>query len=250
MASQSDIKPSPKDKRFADSTWTQNPFYRVFLGGYLAWTKALEGLIDKTSFDGLTKERARFVTELITSALAPSNWLANPALLKRVIDTGGTSIIHGLRNMMSDLFTNGGMPSQVDKSAFEVGKNLAMTEGSVVFRNDLLELIEYKPQTENVYALPLLVVPPQVNRFYIFDLSPQDSLFDYLVKGGITLFTISWRNPTSADRDWGMDTYVSAVIEAVAAVREICKVEKAQRLRRVRRRADGDGVARAQCGRR
>ncbi len=225
LASQSDLRPSPKDKRFIDIAWTENPFYRVFLGGYLAWTKALEELIDKTTFDELTKERARFVADLITSALAPSNWLANPAVLKRVIDTGGTSIIHGLRNMMSDLFTNGGMPSQVDKSAFEVGRNLGITGGSVVFRNELLELIQYAPQTQTAYELPLLVVPPQVNKFYIFDLSPHDSLYDYLVKGGVTLFTISWRNPTPDDRDWGLDTYVSAIQEAAAAVREICKVE-------------------------
>jgi polyhydroxyalkanoate synthase len=226
LAGQSDLKPAPKDKRFTDVAWTENPFYRVFLGGYLAWTKSLEELIDKTSFDQLTKERSRFITELITSAVAPSNLLANPAALKRVIDTGGASVVHGLRNMMSDLFRNYGMPSQVGKNAFEVGKDLAVTEGSVVFRNDVFELIAYKPQTKAVYAVPLLVVPPQINKYYIFDLSPENSLFDYLVEGGIQLFTISWRNPTAAQRDWDMDTYVGAVAEAVAAVREIAKVEK------------------------
>jgi polyhydroxyalkanoate synthase subunit PhaC len=226
LAGQSDIKPAPKDKRFSDIAWTENPFYRVFLGGYLAWTKSLNELIEKTTFDELTKERARFIAELITSAVAPSNMLANPAALRRVLDTGGTSLVLGLRNMMSDLFGNYGMPSQVDKSAFAVGKNLATTEGSVVFRNDVLELIQYKPQTKQVYAVPLLVVPPQINKYYIFDLSPEDSLFDYLVEGGIQLFAISWRNPTAAQRDWGMDTYVAATIEAVAAVQEICKVEK------------------------
>jgi polyhydroxyalkanoate synthase len=226
LAGQSELKPAPKDKRFADLTWTDNPFYRVFLGGYLAWTKSLYAFIDGTAFDALTKERARFIAELVTSALAPSNSLANPGAIKRVIDTGGSSIVNGLRNMMSDLFANHGMPSQVDKSAFRVGENLATTPGSVVFRNDVLELIAYKPQTAQVYTLPLLIVPPQINKFYIFDLAPDDSLFDYLVKGGVQLFTISWRNPTAAQRNWGMDTYVGAVAEAVAVTQEICKVEK------------------------
>jgi polyhydroxyalkanoate synthase subunit PhaC len=151
LAGQSELKPSSQDKRFADPAWSQNPFYRVFLGGYLAWSKALEEFIDKTSFDTRTKERARFIADIVTSALSPSNSPANPAALKRAIDTGGASVVHGLRNMMSDLFTNKGMPTQVDKSAFEVGKNLATSEGSVVFRNDVLEVIQYKAQTEQVY---------------------------------------------------------------------------------------------------
>ncbi len=226
LAGQSELRPAPKDKRFSDVTWRENPFYRVFLGGYLAWTKSLHELIEKSSFDRLTKERARFIADLITSAVAPSNFLANPEALKRAIDTGGTSVVYGLRNMMSDLFGNYGMPSQIDKSAFEVGKSLAITEGSVVFRNEVLELIQYAPQTKQVYTTPLLIVPPQINKFYIFDLAPEDSLVDYLVEGGITLFTISWRNPTAANRDWGMDAYVAAIIEAVAAVREICHVDK------------------------
>jgi polyhydroxyalkanoate synthase len=225
LVCQSELKPSPRDKRFADVAWAENPFYRVFLGGYLAWTKSLNELVDKTTFDDLTKKRARFAAELITSALAPSNSFANPAALKRVIDTGGTSIVHGLRNMMSDLFSNGAMPSQVDKSAFEVGKNLGLTEGSVVFRTDVLELIQYKPQTANVYARPLLFIPPQINRFYVFDLSPANSFFGYLLKGGVQVFAISWRNPTAEQRDWGMETYVAAILEAMEAVREICNVE-------------------------
>jgi polyhydroxyalkanoate synthase len=226
LADRSEIKPSPKDKRFADVAWSENPFYRVFLGGYLAWTKTLEEFIDKSSFDELTKERARFFTEILTSALAPSNSLANPIVLKRVIDTGGLSLVHGFQNMISDLLVNNGMPSQVDKSAFEVGKNIGTTEGSVVFRNDVLELIQYKPQAEKVYELPLLFVPPQINKFYVFDLSPENSMFGYLLKNGIQVFVISWRNPTPEQRDWGMDTYVSAIVEAIAAVREICKVDK------------------------
>jgi polyhydroxyalkanoate synthase subunit PhaC len=226
LAGQSTVKPAHGDKRFTDATWTENPFYRVFLGGYLAWTNALDDFIDKSSFDARTKERAHFVRQLVTDAMAPSNSLVNPAALKRAVETGGTSVVDGLRNMMSDLVSNQGMPSMVDKSAFEVGKNLATTEGSVVFRNEVLELIQYRPQTELVYEIPLLIVPPQINKYYVFDLSPEKSIVDFLSKGDIGSFVISWRNPTAAQRDWGMDTYVSAIVEAIAAVKEIAASEK------------------------
>jgi len=226
FAGQSTVKPARDDKRFTDSAWTSNPFYRVFLGSYLAWTKTLDDFIDKSSFDARTKERAHFVRQLVTDALAPSNSLANPAAVKRVVETGGGSIVEGLRNMTSDLINNSGMPSMVDKSAFEVGKNLATTPGSVVFRNDVLELIQYRAQTEQIHAVPLLIVPPQINKFYVFDLSPDKSMVDFLIKGGISSFVVSWRNPTAAQRDWGMDTYVAALIEALDAVKEISGSEK------------------------
>jgi polyhydroxyalkanoate synthase len=166
------------------------------------------------------------VRQFVTDALSPSNSLANPAALKRAVETGGGSVVDGLRHMTSDMMNNQGMPSMVDKSAFAVGKNLALTEGSVVFRNDLLELIHYRPQTERVYAVPLLIVPPQINKYYVFDLSPEKSMVDFLIKGGISSFVISWRNPTAAQRDWGMDTYVSGIIEALTAIKEISGSEK------------------------
>jgi polyhydroxyalkanoate synthase len=226
FAGESTLKPAREDKRFLDPAWTENPFYRMTLGGYLAWTRALGSFIDKSSFDDRTKGRARFVTQLVTDALAPSNSFANPVALKRAIDTGGASVARGLRNMVSDVIDNNGMPSMVDKSAFEVGKNLATTPGSVVFRNEVLELIEYRPQTELTYEIPQLIVPPQINKYYVFDMSPDKSIVDYLTKGGLKSFVISWRNPKPAQRDWGMDTYVSAMIEAIAVVRQITGAEK------------------------
>jgi polyhydroxyalkanoate synthase len=226
FAGKSELEPPRGDKRFTDPAWTENPFYRFSLGSYLAWTNAVGTFIDKSSFDTRTKERARFVTSLVTDALAPSNSFMNPAALKRAVDTGGGSVVAGLRNMISDVVDNNGMPSMVDKTAFEVGKNLAVTEGSIVFRNDVFELIQYQPQTELVYEIPQLLIPPQINKYYVFDMSPEKSMLDFLVKGGIGSFVISWRNPTAAQRDWGMDTYVSAVIEAIAAVREITGAQK------------------------
>src|SRR5690606_3280221 len=133
---------------------------------------------------------------LLTEALAPSNSLANPAALKRFFETGGKSLLDGLGHLAKDLVNNGGLPSQVNMEAFEVGKNLALTEGAVVFRNDLLELIQYRPNTEQVHARPLLIVPPQINKFYVFDLAPEKSLVRFSLRNGVQTFIVSWRNPT------------------------------------------------------
>jgi len=226
FANQSELRPARDDKRFEDPAWTQNPFYKAALGSYLAWTNALEEFVDKSSFDTVTKQRARFVTQLLTDALSPSNSLANPVALRRALDTGGISLVDGLRNMLSDIKDNGAMPAMVDKSAFEVGKNLAVTPGSVVFANDVLELIQYAPQTEQTFALPLLFVPPQINKYYVFDISPEKSMIDFMLKGGVSCFAISWRNPTAAQRDWNLDTYVDAIVAAIEAARNIAGTEK------------------------
>jgi polyhydroxyalkanoate synthase len=210
------------DKRFADSAWRDNPFYRMYLQSYLAWGKALTGFVDRSALDSKTKERASFVVSLLTDALAPTNTLlGNPAALKKIIESGGASLVAGLQNMLADLFKNQGMPAQVDKQAFRVGENLALSPGAVVFRNDLLELIQYAPSTPDVYARPHLIVPPQINKFYIFDLSPGKSMIAYLVKSGFQVFAVSWRNPTPAQRSWGMETYVAALLEAIERVRNI-----------------------------
>jgi len=130
-------------------------------------------------------------------------------------------LVQGLRNAIDDYRNNNATPAQVDKSQFELGKNLATTEGSVVFRNEILELIQYKPTTAKVQQRPLLVVPPQINKFYVFDLSPEESLFKYLVAQGQQLFAVSWRNPTPQQRDWGLDDYVRSLAEAIEAIQAI-----------------------------
>jgi polyhydroxyalkanoate synthase len=218
----SDLASEPSDKRFQDAAWKSNPFYRAMMQSHLAWTKALTGLVDRSALEGASKDRAQFVVSMLTDAFSPTNTLfGNPAALKRFIDTGGKSALQGIKNILQDLFTNQGMPAQVDKSAFEVGKNLALSPGAVVFKNQVLELIQYTPATETVHARAHMIVPPQVNKFYVFDLTPGKSIVEFLVKSGFRTFMVSWRNPTPAQRDWDMDTYVAALVEAIGVVKDI-----------------------------
>jgi len=170
--------------------------------------------------------RARLITTVLVDALAPTNaLLTNPAALKQVVDSGGESLWRGFKNFFEDLVQNRGLPSQVKKSAFKVGENLARTPGAVVFRNPLVELIQYAPTTANVRKRPLVITPPQINKYYAMDLSPDKSMVQFLLNSGIQTFCVSWRNPTAEQRDWGLDTYVSALDEAVDAVRDIASID-------------------------
>ena len=217
-----DAMPPKGDKRFTDAAWQNNFMYRATLQGYLAWRDTLAGFVERSALDPANKERAKFVMSLFTDAASPTNTLlGNPAALKKVVDTGGASLMDGCNNLMMDLLKNHGMPAQVNKTAFGVGKNLATSTGAVVFRNEVLELIQYAPTTQQVYGRPQLIVPPQINKFYIFDLSEGKSIVDYLVKNELQVFVVSWRNPTAAQSHWDLDTYVTALVEAITAVREI-----------------------------
>ena len=218
MLGQSALKPEEGDRRFADPAWSQNPLYRRYLQTYLAWRKELHDWIEHSSLSEQDASRGHFVINLMTEAMAPSNSMANPAAVKRFFETGGKSLLDGLSHLAKDMVHNGGMPSQVNMEAFEVGKNLATTDGAVVFRNDVLELIQYKPITESVHERPLLVVPPQINKFYIFDLSPDKSLARFLLRSQVQTFVVSWRNPTKAQREWGLSTYIEALKEAIDVV--------------------------------
>ena len=222
LSGQSELTPDPGDKRFQDTAWSTNPFYRYWLQSYLAWRKGLNAFVDNAGFDSVNTARARFVLSLMTEALAPTNFLlGNTAALKKLVDTGGGSLLLGFQNLLHDIANNGGMPAQVDKSAFQVGRNLAVTPGAVVFRNEVCELIQYTPVGERVYARPMLFVPPQINKYYVADLAPGKSLLEYSVKTGVQTFAVSWRNPTAKHRDWGLETYLNALLEAMSAVREI-----------------------------
>jgi polyhydroxyalkanoate synthase len=220
------LAPDPKDKRFADPAWKESAAYRALAHAYLAWGGALNRLIDEANMDKRDAERARFVVSLLVDALAPTNSLVgNPAALKKLVDTGGASLLHGLENFLADLVKNGGLPAQVDTCNFAVGKNLATTPGAVVFRNSAMELIQYRPMTDDVHRRPLLIAPPQINKFYVFDLVPEKSIVRLALQGGLQTFAISWKNPTAAESDFGIDTYVAALEEAVDVMREITRSE-------------------------
>jgi polyhydroxyalkanoate synthase len=218
----SELAPDAKDRRFADPAWKESVAYRALAQGYLAWGNALNNFLDQAKLDRRDAERARFVVSLLVDALAPTNSLAgNPAALKKLVDTGGASFLHGLENFFGDLVGNGGLPAQVDKQTFAVGKNLAITPGSVVYRTPVMELIQYRPMTDDVHARPLLIAPPQINKFYVFDLAPEKSVVRYSLNGNLQTFAISWKNPTAAEREFGIDTYVAALEEAVDVIRDI-----------------------------
>jgi polyhydroxyalkanoate synthase len=222
LSGKSELQPTASDKRFADSLWNTNPFYRGYLQSYLALKQGFDRFVGDLKLEGAKNERARFVVSLLTEAASPSNvFLTNPAAIKKAFETGGMSVLHGLSNLVSDLRSNHAMPSQVDRSAFKMGQDLATTPGEVVFRNPVLELIQYAPTTAKVHPRPLLMVPPQINKFYVYDLSPGKSLIKHMVDAGFQVFAVSWRNPTSAQRDWDLDVYVQALLDAIAAVKQI-----------------------------
>jgi polyhydroxyalkanoate synthase len=218
----SELAPDAKDKRFADPAWKESVAYRSLVQGYLAWGNALYRFLDEAKIDKRDAERARFVVSLVVDAMAPTNSLVgNPAALKKLVDTGGASLVHGLENFVGDLVHNGGLPAQVDTRSFSVGKNLAATPGSVVYRTPVMELIQYRPMGDEVHQRPLLIAPPQINKFYVFDLAPEKSIIQYCLKGNLQAFAVSWKNPTPAERDFGIDTYVGALEEAVDAICDI-----------------------------
>lgn len=218
----SSLEPAPEDRRFADAAFTGNPFYRRLMQTYLAWRTAVYDLVkadgSAAAGDWKTAEQLQFAAKLLAEALAPTNVLiGNPAALKRAFDTAGLSLARGLRNFVGDLLENGGMPAQVDKRPFVVGKTLAVSRGAVVRRSPLFELIQYQPLTEKVLGRPLVIIPPQINKFYIMDLAPGRSFVEYAVGRGIQVFVMSWKNPGRAQSECGLDEYVDACKEATAA---------------------------------
>jgi polyhydroxyalkanoate synthase len=217
-----ELAPDAKDKRFADPAWKEAAAYRAMAQNYLAWGAAMQGFVDEAGMDKLDTERSRFIVQLLVDAMSPTNTLGgNPAALKKCVETGGASVSRGLENFAADVARNGGLPAQVDTRNFKVGENLATTPGAVVYRSPVMELIQYAPMTGEVHARPLLIAPPQINKFYVFDLVPEKSIIQYALRGGLQTFAISWKNPTPAQSEFGLETYVAALEEAVDAIREI-----------------------------
>jgi polyhydroxyalkanoate synthase subunit PhaC len=224
----STVAPSRRDRRFADPGWSGNPLLRRAMQAYLAAAEAAEGVVAEAGLDWADSERVGFVVTNLIDALAPSNNpLLNPAALKAAVDTGGGSVISGLRHFLADMAARPRVPSMVAPDAFEVGVDLAVTPGSVVLRTPVFELIQYRPATAAVRQVPVVIVPPTINKFYVMDLAPGRSLAEYLVGSGLQVFMISWRNPDARHAQWDFDTYGQAVLEAMGAAAQITGGERA-----------------------
>jgi len=217
------MSPAPGDKRFSDPAYAENPLYLMLAQQYLLGCQLVTELLDAAGLEAGQDVKARFAAKFILDALAPTNTLpGNPAAMRQAFDTGGRSVLRGAKNMLGDLRHNGGWPSQVDTDGFEVGVNMAATPGAVVYRSDLIELIQYQPQVKRVHAVPLLFCPPWINKYYIMDLAPGKSLIEWAVRHGHTCFAISYRNPDATMRDLGFEDYLrQGPLDAVRVVREI-----------------------------
>jgi polyhydroxyalkanoate synthase len=222
------LAPPKRDRRFADPAWTANPLLHRIVQGYLAGEQTADQLVGDAALSSRDDKRVRFLTDNLAEALSPSNVpLVNPASAKAAIDSGGLSLVRGGFSLLRDLAAPPRVPEMVDTSSFEVGRNIAVTPGAVVLRTEVLELIQYRPQTEQVREVPLLIVPPTINKYYALDLAPGRSLVEYLVRGGQQIFVISWRNPDARHADWGLDTYVQAVLSALDAVQRVSGADRA-----------------------
>src|SRR5262245_25063878 len=224
ITGRSQQQPDPKDRRFSHEIWQKNGYYKRLMQGFLAWRESMTRMLESANASAEDRERARFALSLVTEAFAPTNsLLGNPGALKRISQTRGRSLLFGLQNFVDDLLNNGGMPRQVDDRKFQVGKNLATTPGAVVFRDEVFELIQYTPASAEIYQRPLLIVPPQINKFYALDLSSGRSFAEYATRNGVPTFAISWRNPTAAQRGWSLETYLTACKDAIGVVNEISR---------------------------
>lgn len=220
----SDLAPHPKDRRFKDTTWQTNPLYKRGMQSWLAMQKELKGWITDSGVSENDKVRANFILDIVIDAFAPTNsLLGNPAAMKKLYETGGMSVVRGLKNAYNDLRHNGGLPSQVDGRPFKVGENIATSKGAVVYKNEMFELIHYQPTTDKVYKIPLMIIPPQINKFYANDLTPDKSMVRFLASRGYQVFAISWRNPTRQHAHWGLEAYVEDLIEATQVIKKITR---------------------------
>jgi polyhydroxyalkanoate synthase len=224
LRGKSDIAPAAGDKRFADPAWGERRWTDALVKVYLAASQEAYALVQELELQGRDASSARFLSTMLVDAMAPSNNpFTNPMVMKRLRESKGRSLMRGLQHYLSDRLDNAGLISMVDRTPFEVGRNVACTPGDVVLRNEVLELIQYKPQTEQVYTIPLLIVPPQINKYYVLDLSPGNSFVNYAVKQGFQVFMVSWRNPGPELAYLSLQHYVEALEEAHQAVMQITR---------------------------
>ncbi|HRP95198.1 MAG TPA: class I poly(R)-hydroxyalkanoic acid synthase [Rhodocyclaceae bacterium] len=217
----------PGDRRFSASEWAESPFHDYLRQAYLINAEFLRQVADSLPIaDGRAKSRLQFLTRQYLDALAPSNFAAtNPEFVRQALDTRGESITRGIQNLIADL--DKGRISMTDDAAFEVGRNLAITPGAVIYENELMQLIQYAPMTERVAQKPLLIVPPCINKFYILDLQPENSLVRFIVEQGFTVFMVSWKNPGPKESHFGWDDYLEkGPLTALEVVRAVTRVSK------------------------
>ncbi|MFW2542149.1 PHA/PHB synthase family protein [Primorskyibacter sp. 2E107] len=223
--------PGPEDRRFKNPLWDSHPYFNFVKQQYLINAEAIrEGIDDLDEMDEKEKRRLRYFAQQITDMFAPTNFLAtNPDALMKAVETEGESLVRGLENLVADLEANNGemLVRLADESAFSVGENIATAKGEVVYRNRMMELIQYSPTTDQVHETPIVLFPPWINKFYILDLKPQNSLIRWVVDQGYTLFVVSWINPDSTYRDIGLEDYVDeGYLTAMNVVKEICDVDR------------------------
>ncbi|MCQ4360021.1 alpha/beta fold hydrolase [Mycobacterium gordonae] len=222
VAGRSQRAPARADKRFADPAWQQNPVLHRVMQAYLAAAEAAEGIVADAGLDWRDAEKMQFVVDNVVEGLAPSNNpLISPLGWKALIDTGGLSAVRGAKAFARDMLSQPRVPAMVEPDAFAVGETVAVTKGAVVARTSMFELIQYAPQTAKVRTIPLLLIPPVINKYYVMDIAPGRSMIEYFVQQGQQVFVVSWRNPQARHRDWGFDAYGAAIIEALDAVQTI-----------------------------
>lgn len=218
------------DRRFNDVAWRENPALNLLQQSYLIHSRLLRELVEMINLDPSSKKKLRFFSNQLIDLMSPANFAAtNPDVLKLVLDTGGRSLLAGAKNLLGDL-SKGGLTT-TDESAFEIGENVAVSEGAVIFENELFQLIQYTPLTDQVAKRPLLIVPPCINKFYILDLQPANSFVRYAVEQGQTVFLVSWRNPDASGGHVTWDDYIEhGAARAIALAREISGADQVNAL--------------------
>ena len=231
VSGRSELAPHPKDARYAHPAWSENPILRRAVQAHLAVSAAAEKLVAKAELDENSAHRVTLTVGNLLDATAPSNNVVlNPAALRTAVDTKGVSLMRGARNLARDLSSPPRVPRMVEPDAFEVGGTVAATPGAVVERTAVYELLQYNATTPTVRQIPLLLVPPVINKFYVADMAPGRSLISYLVGEGHQVFVMSWRNPDVRHSAWNLDTYGEAIVRALGSVRQICRTDSASML--------------------
>lgn len=231
VTGRSGIDPARGDRRYSDRAWRDNPLFKALAQGHSAIATTVDEVLDGAALAPAEDYRLRLVATNVVAATAPANWpLSNPAAWKAIIDTGGRSLLTGAHRFAEDVSRPPRLPARSDPGGFELGTELAATPGSVVLRTPVMELIQFEPGAPEVRHEPLLVIPSLVNKYYLTDLSPGRSLVEYAVKAGVEVFHVSWVNPGVEHRDFDLDTYIEAIVEALGAVRAISGADRAHAL--------------------